>query len=210
MQEKIIQAFNWRAAVKSYNKEKPVDTDTLNTILESARLSATAYGLQPFRIINVVDTDLRAKLLEASYGQRQVVDAPHLFVIAAVTNIDADYVRKYIENIATTRGVTVADLKGFEDTMVGDICSRSEEEKMKWAGRQAYIALGSMLETAALLEVDAGPMEGFDSNKVDEILGLTNLNLKSLGYMVLGYRENDEYSKMAKVRLAKDDFVITL
>jgi nitroreductase len=210
MQEEIINAFNWRAAVKSYSKEKLVDQKDLDTILEAGRMAPTAYGLQPFRIVEVKSKELREKLLPAAFGQKQVVEAPNLFVITAVKNVNKEYIRKFVELTASVRGTTVEALKGFEDMMIGDIDSRSDEEKIKWAGRQAYLAFGAMLETAALLGVDAGPMEGFNVAQVNEILGLDKLGLHALGLMALGYRENDDYSKMPKVRFAKEDLVVTM
>ena len=207
VQKSISDAFAWRAAVKSFDSEKAVPSDLLESILESARMSATAFGLQPFRLVEVKDKGLREKLVEVSYGQKQVVDAPHLFVICAITNLDEKYVRSYIENIAKTRCVQVEDLKGFEDSMLGAISYMNDEQKVSWSARQSYIALGSMLETAALLGVDAGPMEGFMTDKVDEILSLANHNLKPVAYVTLGYRKDDKYSEMKKVRLSKEEFV---
>lgn len=208
--EAITKAFEWRAAVKTFNQAKKVPEDVLNTILEAGRMSPTAYGLQPFRIVEVGDLELRKKLQEVSFGQKQVVEAPHFFIIAARTDIDENYVRKYIELIAAERGISTEQLKGFEDSMNGDIGKRSFDEKMKWAGRQAYIAFGAMLETAALLGVDAGPMEGFIPTKADEILNLKERNLMSLGFMALGYRDNDTYSQMKKIRFPKEEMIIKI
>jgi nitroreductase len=210
VQKSISDAFAWRAAVKSFDPERAVPSELLESILEAGRMSATAFGLQPFRLVEVKSADLREKLLEVSYGQRQVVDAPHLFVICAITNLDEKYVRTYVENIAKTRGVQVEDLKGFEDSMLGGISNMSDEQKVSWSARQSYIALGAMLETAALLEVDAGPMEGFMPQKVDEVLELADHNLKSVAYITFGYRKDDKYSQMKKVRLPKEEFVLSV
>lgn len=210
VQKSICEAFAWRAAIKSFDTDKKVPEDLLETILESARMSATAFGLQPFRILRVENTEIRSKLLDVSYGQRQVVDAPHLFVIAAITNLDEKYVKDFIENIAKTRGVEVESLKGYEGSMTSSIGYMDQDQKVSWSARQAYIALGAMLESAALLSVDAGPMEGFESNKVDEILGLSERNLKSFAYVALGYRKDDKYSEMKKVRLPKEEFIIKI
>ena len=67
-----------------------------------------------------------------------------------------------------------------------------------------------MLETAALLSVDAGPMEGFNNTAVDDILGLSDKNLTSVALVALGYRDNDTWSAMPKVRAPKETFVINM
>jgi nitroreductase len=209
MNDTIAHAFTTRAAIKVFDASKPVSEANLNTILEAARMAPTAYGLQPYRLIHVKDAELRKQLQAAAFGQGQVVDAAELVVVAARTDIDEAFVDEYIARIAETRGVAVADLKGFRDMMVGDICGRSVDERAKWAGRQAYIGLGSMIETAALIGVDGCPMEGFMPGKVDEILGLYALKLASLGFFAIGYRGADQASQMKKVRVAPADFVIT-
>ncbi len=208
IKNKIIEAFYWRAAVKVYQKDKPVDTEVLDTIIESGRMSASAYGLQPYALVAVQDVELRSQILTVSYGQTQVLESPHLYVLAARTDIDEKFVKDYIKLTAEVRGMKVEDLKSYEDMMIEDICNREENSKSAWAGRQAYIALGSMLETAALLGVDAGPMEGFDNARVDEILDLKSNRLTSFALLCIGYRGDDKYSQMKKVRIPKSQFVI--
>ena len=206
MQEKIIEAFNWRSAVKIFN-DLPVEQSLVDTILEAGRMSPSAYGIQPYKIIHVESPELRAQIKEAAFGQAKVTDSPHLFVVAARTDLEEN-ISEFVENIAKTRGVTLESLEDFKKNMLGDIGSRSPEDRLAWAGRQAYIAFGAMLETAALLGVDAGPMEGFIPSKVDEILNLKDLNLKSLGLFVLGYRGDDKYSTWKKVRFSKEELII--
>lgn len=207
--EKIKAAFAWRAAVKVYDSAKKVSDADIETILEAARMSPAAYGLQPYRIIDVRDPALRAKVREGAYGQAQTTDAAHLFVIAVRTDLDAAFIEEFVANTAKTRGLDIATLAGFRDGMVGDITNRTPEGRFAWAGRQAYIGFGAMIETAALLGVDGGPMEGFNPTAINEALGLDALKLNAVGLFVLGYRgEEDKWSKMPKVRVAKEDFVI--
>jgi nitroreductase len=208
MNDTIAQAFNTRAAIKTFDTSKKVSEKDVATILESARMSPTAYGLQPFRVIHVKNAEVRKQLQAVSFNQPQVVDAAELFVIAARTDINEAFIDEYIALVAETRGITAEQLKGFKDMMVGDILGRFEDGRAAWAGRQAYIALGSMIETAALLGVDGCPMEGFMPPKVDQILGLEALKLTSLGYFAIGYRGDDQMSKLKKVRVATEKFVV--
>jgi nitroreductase len=209
MQNTIEKALNWRYATKIFIKGKQVPVDVLNSILESGRMAPTCYGLQPFKIIHVVSPEIREQLKEVSYGQSQVTDAGDFFIITRRTDIDNAFVDAYIKDIAETRGMKVEDLAGFAEAMKGDIISRNDEAKATWSGRQAYITLGMMLETAALLEVDTCPMEGFNTLKVDEILNLQNDNLASVAYMAVGYRgEGDVYATLPKVRVSIEDLII--
>lgn len=209
MQDKIQQALHWRYATKVFDKTKSVAKEDIDTIIEAGRMAPTAYGLQPFNIFHITNEETRKKLQEVSYGQPQIVNASDLFLIAARTDVDEAYITEYVERTAKTRGMSVDMLEDFKQMMLVDIVSRSEEARLMWAGRQAYIALGMMLETAALLGVDACPMEGFDTNAVDSVLGLPERHLKSLGYMAVGFRgEGDMFAEIAKVRFEKDVLVI--
>lgn len=203
-------ALAWRYATKKFDPSKNVSEADLATIIEAGNLAPTAYGLQPFRIIKIENPELRAKLREVSYGQPQVTDAGTLLLIARRTDIDETYVTDYVERIADVRAMKVEDLEGFKTTMIGDIAGRSLEARNEWAGRQAYIALGTMIAQASELGVDTGPMEGFSNAQVDEILGLSDLKLESLAYLALGYRdEADSFATLKKVRLPIETLVIT-
>lgn len=206
--EKIKAAFAWRAAVKVFDTAKKVSDADIATILEAARMSPAAYGLQPYRIIDVRDPALRAKVREGAFGQAQTTDASHLFVVALRTDIDEAFIEEFIALTAQTRGLAVEGLKGFRDMMVGDITNRTPEGRFAWAGRQAYIGLGAMIETAALMGIDAAPMEGFNPAAVNEALGLDALKLNAVGLLAVGYRGDDAWSKMPKVRVPAEEFVI--
>ncbi len=211
MNDTIIQALNTRYATKKFIKGKKVDEEILETIIEAGRMMPTAYGLQPFRIVKVETDALRAKVSEVAFSQPQVTEAGDFFVITRRTDINEAFVDEYVVRIASTRGMNVEDLAGFSQMMKGDILTRSEEQKASWAGRQAYIALGAMIETAALLGVDACPMEGFNPQLVDEVLELPSKNLVSLAFFAVGMRaEGDAFSTMKKVRVERSDIVLSL
>ena len=103
----------------------------------------------------------------------------------------------------------VSDIQGFVDTMKGTVDSRSQEELANWNAKQAYIALGVLLDSAALAEIDACPMEGFNNAQFDEILGLADKNLTSVVIAPTGFRSADDvYQHFAKVRKDKQDLFI--
>ena len=207
---KLNNALAWRYATKKFDPTKKVSATDLESILEAGNLAPTAYGLQPFRIIKIENPELRVKLRDVSYGQAQVTDAGELLLLARRTDLDESCVTDYIDRIAEVRDMSTSDLDGFKATMVGDITTRDDEAKSAWAGRQSYIALGTMIAQASELEIDTAPMEGFDNEKVDEILELKELKLESVAYLALGYRDQmDTFGKLKKVRLPIEKLVIT-
>ncbi len=202
----VIESLNWRYATKIMTGEK-ISQQTLDNILEATRLSASSYGLQPYSIVVVSNPEIKAQLLPAAYGQLQVVDSSQLLVFSIWKNIGQEEVTRYINDIATTRGIAPETLQGFADTILGTVKSLSEEQQQVWASKQAYIALGTALLAAADQKVDATPMEGFIPAEVDRILGLEEKGLKSVVMLAIGKRsEKDALASATKVRRDKDLF----
>ena len=205
----IIKALNWRYATKKFAPAKKVSEADVNELLEAARLAPSSYGLQPWKFIVVTNSELRKKLRERAWNQPQITDASHLIVLATRTDVDENYIKRYVEEIAKQRGTTVEALKGFYDMMAGDVNSRSKDAVLEWSRHQAYIALGFLLFAAAQKRIDACPMEGFDRNKFDEVLELKKQNLASTVLFAVGYRAaDDKAAQNVKVRFDLKDVVI--
>jgi len=201
----IIEALKWRYATKKFDPSKKVSEADLNELLEALRLAPSSYGLQPWKFIVITNPELRRKLREHAWNQPQITDASHLIVLAARTDLDEKYVKEYVKEISRQRGVSLESVKGYDDMMTGFVKGTSKEELIHWAKKQVYLALGMLLEAAALKRVDACPMEGFDAQKFDEVLELKNLTATVL--CTIGYRSPDDpASKLEKVRF-KDVFL---
>jgi len=207
----LIQALHWRYAVQKFDSEKKLTKEEIDLLLEALRLSPSSYGLQPWKFIVITNPEIRAKLREAGYGQAKITEASHLIVLAIKKNIDEGFVDEYMESVAKTRDVAVENLKSFRDMIVADIVARPVEERNEWAARQVYLALGMLLASAAILGIDAGPMEGFEPEKFDEILGLDKLDLASTVIVALGHRKFDDgAAKNAKARFPQEKVIISI
>lgn len=207
----VIADLKWRYATKKYDASKKVSDSDFATLLEGLQLSASSYGLQPYKFINVVDPEVRAKLQPASWGQTQIVDASHLIVFAADTDVTAENIDALLELTASTRGIPVDALSGYGDFMKSAIGAMPTEIKPTWNSKQTYIALGNLMNLAASMKIDTTPIEGFDAKQYDEILGLAEKGLTSAVVCAIGYRsEEDETAAAAKVRKPLSDLVITV
>jgi nitroreductase len=206
--ETILEQLNWRYAVKSYDKTKKVSDEAWETLEEALLLAPSSFGIQPYKFIVITDPELREKLKPAAWGQPQITDASHLVVIAhKKTLTDAD-VEHFFDRIVEVRGVRRETLTDYESVVKGSAKKAVDGGFIEvWNSRQAYIALGFLLETAALLGIDATPMEGFDAAQFNEILGLTDYSAVALA--AVGYRdaENDWLANLPKVRFPKDELI---
>lgn len=212
--ETILSALNWRYATKKFDASRKIPEDTWKSIERAMILAPSSYGLQPYVFLHIRTPELRQKLRAVSWNQPQVTDASHFVVLASKTNVDAAYVEGYIRHIAEVRNISNDALKGFRDMMVGSMANPSGVpggSMHTYTRSQTYIALGFGLYTAALLGVDACPMEGFDAAKYDEILDLPAKGLHASVLAAFGYRAPDDpIAAMKKVRLDEQDAFMRL
>ncbi|MDP2337981.1 MAG: NAD(P)H-dependent oxidoreductase [Bacteroidota bacterium] len=206
----VLNNLKWRYATKRMNGQK-VPAEKLENILEAIQLAPTSIGLQPFTVLVIGDPEMRAKIAPAIYNQPQITEGSHVIVFAAWTGISSESVEKYLNHIASLRGIPVESLAGMRDMINGSIAGKSPEQLLNWNSRQAYIALGTGLVAAAEEQVDATPMEGFDPDALDAVLGLKEKGLHSTVIMTLGYRdaEKDFLSSAAKVRRDKEELFLS-
>ncbi len=202
----LLERLDWRYAVKQFDPSLRIDEPTWNALEESLRLSPSSGGLQPWKFVVVADPAVREKLVPAAFGQTQVRDASHLVVFTAKKNFGADDVDAHIRNVAAVKQVPVESLAGLRGMLMGGIVgAKDPAAREAWAARQTYLALGVLVASAALLGVDAAPMEGFVPDQFDTILGLKEQGLTATVICALGYRsENDPYASAPKVRFDHD------
>lgn len=207
MMKQIIDDLNWRYAVKKFDDKAILSNEEVSTVVEVARLTATSYGLQAMKLIEVNSKELREQLKEAAYQQSQVTEASHLLVFCALKEIPEDYIDQYAHLTAAVRNKTLAEIEGFSNYMKHSIGSMKAADVLEWNKKQCYIALGKVLTACANMKIDSCPMEGFDVQKADEILGLVDRNLTSVLLLPIGFRhKEDKNQHLKKVRLETKDF----
>jgi len=205
----LLESLEWRYATKKMNGDK-IPQDKLERILQATRLAPSSYGLTPYNVIVVEDQKLKEELQGACYGQTQLTESSAVLVFATWDDVTEDSVNIYINEIARQREIPVESLEGMSGMMKQSLSNMTQEQKISWAQRQAYIGLGFALTAAATEEVDSTPMEGFNPPAVDKILGLQEHGLMSVVVLPLGYRdsENDYLSNAKKVRWEDSKFFI--
>ncbi len=205
----LNEALQWRYATQKFNTEQIVSESDLNLIIEAGNLMPTAYGLQPFKFVVVTDKAIKESLVEHSYGQRHIADNSHLIVIAARTDVDEAAITEYTDRIEQVRNLEPGSVSGFKSIMVGDLTNRTESDRLVWAQKQAYLALGGMMAAASMLKIDNHALEGFNPKAYNDSLGLADENLHATVLLALGYRSPDDaWQTYAKVRKDLTDLVI--
>lgn len=204
----LIEQLNWRYATKKMDPSKAVPQDKVDIIIEAIRMAPTSSGTQPFELIVVTNPDVLGDIYEAAGGQAQITDGSHLLVFAAWDNYTAERIDEVTQLNIQARG-DLPMLNAYYDNLKSNYVPRDAQVNYAHAARQAYIALGIALVAAAEQKVDSTPMEGFDPNTVDDILGLKTRGLRSVVLLPLGYRDPaaDWLLPMQKVRKPHDNIV---
>ncbi len=204
----IVEVMNWRYATKLFDAEKKISTELWDEIEESLILTPSSFGLQPWKFIVITDQAVKERLLEHSWNQLQVTGCSHLVVLAAIKDLGEGDVERLIGDTHAKRGGDAAALEPYKGMMLGFLGHMNEEQKYAYARNQVYIALGQLMTTAAILEVDACPMEGIVPAKYDEILGLEGGRYTTVVACPMGYRsDDDKYASLAKIRYEKGDLI---
>lgn len=204
----LLAQLRWRYATKKFDPARKIPADLWERLEDALILAPSSYGLQPWKFVVVTDPAVRAKLHPFAWNQSQILDASHLVVFCVKKGmgpVDAD---RLIRRTAEVRGVPVESLEAYKGMMLGSFSTQSTEAVDTWMTRQVYISLGVFLASAAVLGVDACPMEGFQPQKFDEVLGLTAKGYGSVVLAAAGYRTaDDKYGQAAKVRYPKSEVI---
>jgi len=207
----LLDALKWRYATKKMNG-KVVSSEKVEQILEAAYFAPTSSGLQPYEIIVVTDPALKAQIQPIANNQSQIVDCSHLLIFVAWDNYTAERIDKIFAHTVSQRGLPLNAMDDYKNRLKTIYTNRSAHENFEHAARQAYIGFGLAITAAAMLKVDATPMEGFNNQALDEFLKLNEKGLKSVTLLPLGYRdeENDWLVNLKKVRKPKEEFITFL
>ncbi len=205
----VMESLHWRYAVKQFSTDI-INDNQVQALLTATRLSASSFGLQPYRLLVVKSAGIRQQLLEYSMGQDKVVNASQLIVFAAQTNLDDKTVHAYIDKVSKVRGIPLEQLHDLTEQIKTALATKTQPQKITWAKNQTYLALGTFLTCAAIMEIDACPMEGFNAEGYDNVLGLADKALTTTVICPIGKRhEDDPYASIQKVRFNAEEMIQT-
>ncbi|PLK42428.1 NAD(P)H-dependent oxidoreductase [Emticicia sp. TH156] len=207
----LIDNLKWRYATKKMNGAV-VPQEKLDYILEAARYAPSSSGLQPYRIFVINNKEILEQIREFAYNQSQITDCSHLLVWAAWDEYTPERIKEVLTKTAEERGLPADSSEGYQKMLWGLYEPLGKEWHKNHSAKQAYISFGLAIAAAAEQKVDATPMEGFNTEKMDELLGLAEQGLKSVVILPIGYREQegDWLVNLKKVRTPKDAFVTEL
>ncbi len=207
----LLNNLQWRYATKQFDTTKTVSQDHILLLQQAIQLSPSSYGLQLYKVLIIENPEVKKTLKAHSWNQDQITDASHLFVFCNYVNVTDAHIDIYLEHTSKLQNTHIDHLKGYGDFMKSKIAELSNTERLHWTKRQTYLALGNLLNACAELKIDACPMEGFQAEAYNEVLGLTDQNLNAAVIAPIGYRSsNDESQYNTKVRKPLSELFTTI
>jgi nitroreductase len=192
-----MKAMDFRHACKAFDENKKIPAETLKYILEAGRKSPSSFGMEGWKFLVITNEALKAKLRPVCWNQVQITSCSHLVVVlAAIETLRPDSgvpAKRFAR-----RPLSQEQIDGYIE-LYGNFLSdtfSSDEKTYAWSARQTYIALGNMMTAAAYEGVDSCPIEGFEKEKVEEILELDTRKYQLAVMMPLGYRVNPQSEQL--------------
>ncbi|WP_047980257.1 NAD(P)H-dependent oxidoreductase [Ornithinibacillus contaminans] len=177
LKQEIMDAFHFRHATKAFDPDKKILEEDFRFILEAGRLSPSSFGFEPWRFVVVQNAALREKIKQTSWGAfSKLPEASHFVILLARTKLDTVYHAKYLKD-------HLRDVLQFPDEALDKYLTRVEEFQrddfkllegdrplFDWACKQTYVALANMMTVAAQIGIDSCPIEGFNMDKMNQLL----------------------------------------
>ena len=168
--------------------------------------------MQPFEIFVIKNQAIKEEIRPVAWNQSVVTDCSHLLVFAAWDTYTEDRINHMFDLTNEIRGFKNEGWENYRQMLLGLYPQKDAEENFNHAAKQAYIAFSQAITAAAYESVDSTPLEGFDANAVDKILGLREKGLRSAVLLPLGYRQEDKdwLVNLVKVRKPMAELVTVI
>jgi len=205
MQNDFSKAMDFRHACKVFDENKKISDEEMHYILEAGRKSPSSFGMEAWKFLVITNEELKAKLRPFCWDQVQITSCSHLvIVLAGIENakVESGMPKKRF----TRRDMPQESLDFYMDIYAKHLAKTlsSDENIYAWTAKQSYIALGNMMTAASFIGIDSCPIEGFEKENVEEVLGLDTTKYQVAVILPFGYRVNEQPTQL---RLPFDEVV---
>ena len=157
----ILKLFRERYTTKLYDSSYRLQAEEIDQIKEILCLAPSSINSQPWAFEIIEDDVIKERLSEHSMNNSgRVRAASHIIVFHVYRSVEV-FEQERISRLA----------EGVQGFYRGYVASRGEVAVRAWMERQVYVALGMLLAALPALGIDSTPMEGFDLEAYDAILG---------------------------------------
>jgi nitroreductase len=162
---KTEDAIIARRSVKHYDPAHRMTDDEINKLLSLAVLSPTAFNIQNWRFVIVSDPKLRKQIRKVAWDQSQVTDASLFIVLCADLKSWDNEPKRYWVNAPK-------EVQEFMLPAIDDYYRGKDQVQRDEAMRSCGITAQTLMLAAKSMGYDSCPMDGFDFDKVAELIKL--------------------------------------
>jgi nitroreductase len=193
-----IEAIRSRRAVKQFDADHSMTAEEVNHILSLAVLSPTAFNIQNWRLVVVDDADLRRKIREVAWDQSQVTDTSLFIILCADLKAWEKEPGRYWANAPK-------EVQQFMLPAIDDYYRGKDQVQRDEAMRSCGIIAQTLMLAAKSLGYDSCPMDGFDFEKVAQLIGLPGDHVIAM-FVAIGKGTKEAWTRPGQLSL--DDVVI--
>ena len=203
-----------RHTVKAFAGGKSLPQEEIETLLNVLRNSPSSVNSQPWHFV-VASTPQGRELMAQSttgafvYNGPKVLNASHVIALCMRTDLDEAHLQNVLAQEQQDGRFAKPEAQAAQDKSrrsYVDMHRFEQRDVPQWMEKQVYLALGGLLLGAAMLGIDATPMEGFDQRALDQALGLREQGFTSVVLVSLGYRSDEDFNAaLPKSRLPREE-----
>lgn len=203
----VSDIANRRTTCKAYDPLKKIPEEKMKELYTVLMNSPSSVNSQPWHFMIAQSEAAKERILPAifEFNQPRVKNASHVVIFLSRNTLSSEHLANIVDQEEADGRFPEEGMKAANDQgrrYFVDLNSDSEEKLHEWQNRQLYIALGNLLFAATALEIDSTPIEGFDPQKLDEILGLKEKGFRSVVIASLGYHSEEDFNaNLPKSRL---------
>ncbi|QYJ94467.1 oxygen-insensitive NAD(P)H nitroreductase [Shewanella spartinae] len=200
---------NKRYTTKAFDPSRKIADDKIEEIKQLLRMSPSSTNSQPWHFVLASTEEGKAQIAEATsdfaFNTAKILNASHVLVLCTKTNMDEAHLLKVLEQEdADGRFADEAAKQGQHNgrSFFANMHRIELKDSQHWMEKQVYLALGTLLLGASLLDIDATPIEGFNATKLNQVLDLPAKGYAASVVVALGYHSEDDFNaKLPKSRL---------
>ena len=193
-----VEAIRSRRAVKHFDENHSMTEEEVNEFLSLAVLSPTAFNIQNWRYVVVTDPALRKQIREVAWDQAQVTDTSLFIVLCADLKAWEKQPGRYWVNAPK-------EVQEFMIPAIDDYYRGKDQVQRDEAMRSCGIAAQTLMLTAKSMGYDSCPMDGFDFEKVAEIIKLPDDHVIAM-FVAIGKGTKEAWPRPGQLEL--DEVII--
>ena len=197
MENILMNVLDFSHACEIFDNTKKISDDDINFILKAGKKSTSSFGMKPWKFLVISNDELKTKISPLCSEEISISSSSHLVIfLAAIESINSESQSSHSKSVK--KGFPADKLEfytGIYPNHPEDSC-HSNENMYSWPARQTYLSAGNMMTAAAIKGIDSCPIEGFEKEKIEEILGLDTKKFQLSMVLPFGYRINPQSTQM--------------